>query len=158
MPETKPYTIKIKFPGDNEYIPAVRKFVSDLLLAGKFSQKCAFRSEIIIDEICNNAVAYGCPSSDSCVELTCLLYKERIEFLIKDSGGSVEHINRLRTAVESSGEKAMTQGPGLSAGLGLEIVRMLAEEVNMVVDENNITSIRVVRRREDPCVMQGAKN
>jgi anti-sigma regulatory factor (Ser/Thr protein kinase) len=34
-------------------------------------------------------------------------------------------------------------------GLGLEIVRLLSEEVKMEVGEGNMTTVRVVRKRED---------
>jgi hypothetical protein len=36
--------------------------------------------------------------------------------------------------------------------LGLEIVKMLAEKLDFEIDENNLTSVRVVRRREDAAV------
>jgi hypothetical protein len=38
-----------------------------------------------------------------------------------------------------------------SSGMGLEIVKLLSETIEINVDENNVTSIHVVRRREDMC-------
>jgi hypothetical protein len=35
------------------------------------------------------------------------------------------------------------------AGMGLEIVKLLSETIELNVDENNLTSIRVIRKRED---------
>jgi len=151
MSESKPQKVKIRFPGDLEYIPAVRKFVAELLLVNQFSSKCAYRSEIIIDEICNNAVVYGCRTADSQVEVVCVMHEDRIEFQVKDAGGSETDLKRLRDAVaaEESGVKPILDGRKSAAGLGLEIVRLLSEEVNVEVDDNNLTSIRVIRRRED---------
>jgi anti-sigma regulatory factor (Ser/Thr protein kinase) len=150
MAEKVPYKLRIKFPGDLEYIPAVRKFVSEMLLVSQFSPKFAFRSEIIVDEICNNAVTYGCSSLDASVEVVCMVHDDRIEFQVKDGGGAAEDVKRLRDAVAA--EKAAAEvmdGKRSAAGLGLEIVRLLSEEVNLEVDDNNLTSIRVVRKRED---------
>jgi anti-sigma regulatory factor (Ser/Thr protein kinase) len=159
MAAKKPDTVQLKIPGDIEYVPSVRKFVSDILLVNQFSQKCAFRSEIIIDEICNNAVTYGCQSPDSTIDLTCLIFEDRIEFLVKDCGGSSENISRLRKAVGSSSDTIKPPSDGrVQAGLGLEIVRMLSEDVDLVVDQNNLTSIRVVRRREESCLAQSKNN
>ncbi|MBD3390694.1 MAG: hypothetical protein GF418_01585 [Chitinivibrionales bacterium] len=150
MPDGPLHRIRIKFPGDLEYIPAVRKYVSEILIVNRFTPKFAFRTEIIVDEICNNAVTYGCVSGDSSVEIACLIYEDRIEFQVKDAGGLKEDIARLREAVEAevSAEKK-TAGKPSAAGLGLEIVRLLSEEIDMEVDDNNLTSIRVVRRKED---------
>ena len=149
MVEKAPQKVKIKFPGDLEYIPAVRKYVSEMLQVNKFSPKFAFRSEIIVDEICNNAVAYGCPSAESSVEVACIMFTDRIEFQVKDSGGSTSDIKRLRELVAAEEEKGDSEKKPSPAGLGLEIVRLLSEEVDLEVDDNNLTSIRVVRRRED---------
>jgi anti-sigma regulatory factor (Ser/Thr protein kinase) len=151
MVKAAPMKVRVRFPGDLDYIPSIRKFVSELLIATQFSPKCAFRSEIIIDEICNNAVSYGCRSADSAVDLTCLFYSDHIEFEVKDTGGNAKDLGRLKEAMKMqegiAGE--VLDGKRSAKGLGLEIVRMLSEEVNLEVDDNNLTSIRVVRKRED---------
>ena len=72
MAEKRDCSVRVKFPGDLEYIPAVRKFVSEILQVCRFDQKFAFRSEIIIDEICNNAVTYGCTSQNASVTVVCV--------------------------------------------------------------------------------------
>jgi hypothetical protein len=36
-----------------------------------------------------------------------------------------------------------------SKGLGLEIVRMLSAEMNLKIAKDNVTSIHIVRKRED---------
>jgi anti-sigma regulatory factor (Ser/Thr protein kinase) len=151
MTKAVPYTFQVKFPGDIEYIPTIRKFVSEVLLANNFTPKFAYRSEIIIDEICNNAVSFGCLSVDAAVELTCEVHEKHIELMIKDEGGRKEDIKRLKLAVNKE-----AKGPFVEVGnqasrkesLGLEIVRMLSENVSVDVDKNNLTSIKVVKARE----------
>ena len=141
-----PYKVAIRFPGDLEYIPAVRKFVSELLLVSSFSQKFAYRSEIIVDEICNNAATYGSQDEDSQIELICELFEDRIEFTINDQGGAKTHLERLQTALRTAGQKNTEE---INAGLGLEIVRMLSESMDVVIDEKNLTSVHVIRKREN---------
>jgi|LFRM01.1.fsa_nt_gb anti-sigma regulatory factor (Ser/Thr protein kinase) len=141
-----PFNVVLRFPGDLEYIPAVRKFVSELLQVSGFSQKFAYRSEIIVDEICNNAVTYGCDREDSEVELICSLLQDRIEFTIKDQGGEKIHVEKLQAALKTAD---VTNAEELKRGLGLEIVRMLSESLDVLIDKNNLTSVHVVRKRED---------
>jgi anti-sigma regulatory factor (Ser/Thr protein kinase) len=140
MKTETPYQIAVSFPGELEYIPLVRKMMSDVLRVLKFSEKFTFRSEFIIDELCNNAVIYGSGTDRSTVEINCGAYHDRVEFSVKDRGGSTENIKRLRQAIAEE---------PLGKGGGLELVRMLAEKVECLIDERNVTQIHVVRKRED---------
>ena len=152
MVDTQNRTFKLKFPGDLEYIPSVRKFISEVLVASNFDAKFAYRSEIIVDEICNNAVSYGCVRPDAAIDLACTIFGDRIEFTIRDEGVKKDDIKQLELAVKSD-PKAVPidplEGAGKKAALGLEIVRMLSKDVTFEVDQNNLTSIRVVKVRED---------
>jgi anti-sigma regulatory factor (Ser/Thr protein kinase) len=141
-----PYEVTIRFPGDLEYIPAIRKFFAELLQVSNFNPRFAYRSEIIVDEICNNAVAYGCHSEDAEIELCNRISNDNIEFTIKDQGGSKENVTRLKRAIKT--ETTDKKG-SMSQGLGLEIVRMLSERLDVVIDEDNLTSVHIVRKRED---------
>lgn len=140
MKSETPYCLAVSFPGELEYIPLVRKMISEVLRVLKFSEKFTFRSEFIIDELCNNAVIYGSGTDRSLVEIQCNAFSDRVEFTVKDRGGSSENIKRLRQAI--------AEGP-MEKGGGLELVRMLAEKVECIVDERNVTQIHVVRKRED---------
>jgi anti-sigma regulatory factor (Ser/Thr protein kinase) len=135
-----PHRITVSFPGELEYIPLVRKLISDILQIMRYSAKFTFRSEFIVDELCNNAVTYGSSVDRSLVELLCETYGDRVEFTVKDQGGTSENIQRLRQAIA-----AKPQG----RGGGLDLVRMLSENVTFSIDDNNLTQIHVVRKRED---------
>jgi anti-sigma regulatory factor (Ser/Thr protein kinase) len=139
MESETPYRIAVSFPGELEYIPLVRKMVSDILQVLHFSTKFTFRSEFIVDELCNNAVTYGSGTDRSIVEILCDTYNDRVEFTVKDRGGSSENIKRLRQAIAEE---------PIGKGGGLELVRMLAEKVEFTIDERNLTQIHVVRKRE----------
>ncbi len=150
--ELRPQRFQISFPGDLEYVSSVRKLISEVLVSQQYSHKFAYRSEVIVDEICSNAVKYGCRAVGASVNFECLIWPDHIEMLVKDPGGSSNDISKLRNAVteaQPGPELRRVQEAGLNGGLGLEIVRMLAESIDVNIDENNITSIRVVRRREE---------
>ena len=141
-----PYRMAVSFPGELDYIPLVRKLISDILQVLQFSKKFTFRSEFIVDELCNNAVTYGASDTRSAVEIICEAFEDRVEFTVKDQGGSKENIRRLRQAVTTDPKiKFKKRAPGA----GLEMVQMLAEDVTCTIDEHNVTQIHVVRKRED---------
>ena len=141
-----PYRMAVSFPGELDYIPLVRKLISDILQVLQFSKKFTFRSEFIVDELCNNAVTYGASDTRSAVEIVCEVFQDRVEFTVKDQGGSKENIRRLRQAVNVDPKIKIKKH---ASGAGLEMVQMLAENVTCSIDEHNVTQIHVVRKRED---------
>jgi serine/threonine-protein kinase RsbW len=149
MDLTFPYAVSVRLPGDLEIIPSIRKFVSEVLQVSGFSAKFAFRTEIIVDAICNNAITHGSVGgADSDVELSCIVHGDRFEVVVKDSGGSSADIEKLKEAVRRT--RLGLPFPDYEAGgMGLEIVKLLSETIDITVDENNVTSIHVVRKRED---------
>lgn len=148
MELTFPYTISVRLPSDLEIIPSIRKFVSEVLQVSGFSAKFAFRSEIIVDAICNNAITHGSAGTDSDVELSCVVYSDRVEVVVKDRGGSSADIEKLKEAVHRN-RLGLPFSDYESSGMGLGIVKLLSETIDLKVDENNVTSIHVVRKRED---------
>ncbi len=142
---TFPFTFSVRFPGDLDYIASIRKFVSEVLRVSHFSSKFAYRSEFIVDEISNNAINYGCNEVNAFIDLKCVVYQDKIEFTIKDPGGSKENLEKLQNAIKNDPPKDRTD----DKRFGIEIVRMLSESVDMNIDEKNLTSIHVVRKREE---------
>jgi len=149
MDLTFPYTVSVRLPSDLEIIPSIRKLVSEVLQVSGFSAKFAFRSEIIIDAICNNAITHGSSNdADNDVEMSCAVHSDRIEVVVKDSGGSTADIEKLKEAVRRT-RLGLPLPDYEAGGMGLEIVKLLSEAIDIKVDENNVTSIHVVRKRED---------
>ncbi|MGB7569974.1 MAG: ATP-binding protein [Chitinivibrionales bacterium] len=151
MKHETPYVFKVKIPSDVDYIPPIRKFFAEILQIKSFDSKFSFRSEVIVDEICHNAVTYGSQSLDATVDLVCAVYPDRVEFQINDQGGSKENVQRLKSAMEQRDEEFEKQVEYFKSnkGLGLEIVRMLSAEFDLKIGKDNVTSIRVVRKREE---------
>jgi anti-sigma regulatory factor (Ser/Thr protein kinase) len=151
MKNEPPYIFKVKIPSHVDYIPPIRKFVAEILQVKSFNSKFSFRSEVIIDEICHNAVMYGSQSMNATIDLVCTVFPDRVEFQINDQGGNAENVQRLKSAMENRDEEFEKEVDYFksSKGLGLEIVRMLSAEVDLKIGKDNVTSIRVVRKREE---------
>jgi anti-sigma regulatory factor (Ser/Thr protein kinase) len=151
MDNLKPYVIRMRFPSDLDYIPPVRKFVAETLQVNQFSPKFAYRSEVIVDEICHNAITHGSRTMDATVEIDCKIFPDRFEFEANDQGGKKDDLDRLKKAVKKADEKTTESiiDKEDKRGLGLEIVRLLSEDVKLEIGNDNMTTVRVVRKRED---------
>jgi anti-sigma regulatory factor (Ser/Thr protein kinase) len=150
MDTQNPYVFKLKIPSDLDYIAPVRKFVAETLTVNKFSPKFAYRSEVIVDEICHNAIIHGSRTIDATVEMVCKIFPDRFEFNVNDQGGNTDDLTRLKNAMHKTNTYSVDEHSEKDArGLGLEIVRLLSEEIKMEVGADNMTTVRVVRKRED---------
>ena len=151
MKGDKVQNIRVSFPGNLGYVSAIRKLVTDLLQANDYSRKFAYRSEVIVDEVCSNAIQYGCKKENSSIELSCSISEESFEIQVKDEGGEVTDINKLKSAVNSEISDIDLEVSRIRkfarGGFGLEIVRMLSEEIELKIGENNMTTLRVVRKK-----------
>jgi len=147
MNAQNPHVIKMRFPSDLEYIPPIRKFIAETLQVNQFTPKFSYRSEVIVDEICHNAIQHGSRTMDANVEIGCMIYPDRFEFEVNDQGGNPDDLNRLKSAMGKS--DVLSDDKDDTRGLGLEIVRLLSEEVNLEIGKDNMTRIKIVRKRED---------
>lgn len=143
-----PQHIDVDFPADIEYVPALRKLISELAIINGFTPKYAYRAEIITDEICSNAVKFGAPKLDSRVQLKCVAHEEMLEMTVKDEGGQHDDLDRLRKVIDDQ-EADKSDKEFDTRGRGLEIVRMLSNGVDLKVNEAGVTEIHVVKYRED---------
>lgn len=144
----KPDQISLNFPSNIEYLPAIRKLVSEIAQVSGFSPKASYRSETIADEICSNAVKFGCPNLESRVELTCFMQPSYMEMVVKDEGGNEEDVEKLKNAVEEL-QREEDPLPSSTRGRGLKIVRMLSNEMELHLGETGETRLHVVKTRED---------
>jgi len=139
MPEKVP--ILIEFPVDADFIPSVRKFVSESTLIEGFTPKFSYRTEIIVDELCNNAVKYGPSTPGSSIKIQCDFEPDTIQLTVQDPGGTPKDVQNLRKVIGTEQESRHFLGHGL------EIVRMLTSGMEVTQTPNGETVIRVVKRR-----------
>lgn len=153
MSEIKEQSIRVKFPSNIGYVSPIRNLISDLLQVREYSRKFAYRSEVIVDEVCSNAIQYGSKKEKSSIDLNCLISDEKFEIHVQDQGGNSSDVKRLKEAVESNNfslDEEVSKIKQLArGGFGLEIVRMLSEEVELKIGENNMTTLKVVRKKSN---------
>ena len=151
MDSNNPYVVKMRFPSDLDYVPAVRKFVAETLQINHFSPKFTYRSEVIVDEICHNSIVHGSRTMDATVTIECRIFPDSFEFQANDQGGEKDDLERLKNAVKKASAKPVDRfmEKDESHGLGLEIVRLLSEDLKLEISNDNVTTVRVVRKRED---------
>lgn len=139
MSEKEP--LQIEFPVDADFIPAVRKFVAESSLIEGFTPKFSYRTEIIVDELCNNAVKFGPTQPNNAIKIHCDFEPETLQLTVQDPGGNPKDVQNLRKAI------TMEQDRQHFMGHGLEIVRMLTSGMEMTQTPSGETIIRVVKRR-----------
>lgn len=141
-------TVSASLPAAKVYIPLFREFVADTLIRAGFSQRFAYRTEIIVDELCSNAIRYGSHTSSSRIEIRLTWYDNHIDLAVIDEGGSSENLAELKRILDAP-KRDNTNTDLNDQNLGLEIVKVLSEQVEVTIDDDNITAVRVIRRRED---------
>lgn len=119
-----PETLRIVFPADGSYVPHVRGMVADATLLAGFGQKFAYRTELVVDELLNNAIRFGTPGAT--VHLECVLSSQDVRLSVSESSTSAP--------LESD-----------SQNQGLEIVRMLSSSLEFSRTEDGESVVQVVR-------------
>ncbi|ERP31360.1 ATP-binding protein [Chitinivibrio alkaliphilus] len=134
--------ITASFPSTMEYVPIVREFVADSLRQYGFTDKFSYRMEIMVDELVVNAVQYGSLSQKSRVDLAVAVLTDHVSLVVKDEGGTPESISEMQESLLHSATGCETR----SSRLGLEIVKMLAESVEVSSEGETVTKVRVQRK------------
>lgn len=135
---------RIDLPSDLDFIPPLRQFLAEAARAAGFSKKFCFRTEVVVDELCTNAVLHGSQDLSGRIQVEAALEAGRVELTVRDSGGSARNLEKLKKAVYT------LPGPGREGrGRGLSIVNMLSDGLDIDIGKDGFTAIRVVKERED---------
>ena len=133
--------IEIVFPALMEYVPAVREFVRESLYAKDYTEKEAFRTEIMVDELLSNSVVYGSDSAQDKVKLDFSFDEEKFECLVEDYGVNEEHKNRLKQVYDTlNGDNHIEE-----IHKGLSLVKLISDDISLDVTDAGDTEIRVVK-------------
>ncbi|OGS36922.1 MAG: hypothetical protein A2293_11925 [Elusimicrobia bacterium RIFOXYB2_FULL_49_7] len=135
-------TFSVDFPGDIEYIPPVRKFISRLINANAFSRRFTFRTEIIIDEVCNNAVKFGVFKGEDAVILTCRIEEGGVTIDVANPEGDPASVERLRRFLNDD----LPDGDDTQPFRGMQIVKILCNSIE-VKSLAGRTCVSIVKRK-----------
>jgi len=89
--------IKLKIPSAVFYIDPVRAFVGNLAKDLGFSRKRVADIQLVVDEICSNAVHHGSIDATGGVKLQIRINTRSLEILVRDTGSRYEGQNSWLT-------------------------------------------------------------
>lgn len=133
--------IEIVFPALMEYIPSVREFIRESLYTKNYSEKEAFRTEIMVDELISNSVVYGSSGVSDKVKLNLSFNEKKFECVVEDYGVNLEHKNRLKQVYDNLNN--ISDIDGIKKGLSL--VKLISDDITLDITENGDTEIKVIK-------------
>lgn len=140
--------IKMELTPNFSFVPGIRSCISRTAYNFGFDDREAYHIEIVIDEICNNAIEYGSKKKGGKIKLECKFHKNEMEFILKDFGGKQFNVDdALQKGFDLLKEevsKAATQEP--SRGRGLIIVKKLVDRLEIKTGKKG-TQVRIIKKR-----------
>lgn len=130
--------ISVSFQASLDFVPIMREFVSDTLLTYGCTDKFAYRSEIIVDELCSNSIKYGCENAQSRVEVKVEIANDSVSINVIDEGYDAKAVDNMKRLLSQSSLNNES-----SDKLGLGIIKMLSKSVEVVRDDN-VTNVKVI--------------
>ncbi|MFH0919311.1 MAG: ATP-binding protein [Fibrobacterota bacterium] len=134
------HLVAIDFPGDIEYIPDVRRFISNIIGLREFSRRFTFRTEIIIDELCNNAIKFGRLKVGEFISLSCKISDAAVTLEVFNPGADEKELGRLRRAIAEEADS-----PDAPAGRGIRIIKILCSSIE--IEERGGTLVRILKQK-----------
>jgi anti-anti-sigma factor len=138
--------LRISFPPHLALVPAIRNFVSRVMLNKGYSDRDSFRIETIVDEICNNAVQYGSPRKTDNISLRIKVDWGKIE-LDAENISDTDKKDMLRKHMDNLKNNIHVQGDA-TRGRGLALVKMLASELTAEITDTG-TMVHVTKLKEE---------
>ena len=123
-------SFSISLPAQMFYIPLFREFISNTISISNFDDKFAYQSAIIVDELCNNAIMYGSKSHTARITVNLTIYDNWIKIDVIDDGENSEAVEKLISSVSS-----ITKSEEKKKHMGLEIVKLLSNSIDVKVDD-----------------------
>jgi len=135
--------IKLKIPSAVFYIEPIRAFIGTLAQGIGFSRKRVADIQLVLDEICSNAVYHGSIDANAGITLQIKVDTHRLEILVRDTGS--QHIGQKNWLTpERLAEIETHRSPTSESGHGIFIAKTLADTYEMHPNAGGGTDVRVV--------------
>lgn len=135
--------IKLKIPSTVFYIEPIRVFIGNLAQNLGFSRKRVADIQLVIDEICSNAIHHGSVDATAGVKLRIRIDPHSLEILVRDTGSPQTGQKSWLTDARLS-EIEETRSPSSESGHGIFIAKSLADTHEMHPNAAGGTDVRVV--------------
>ena len=135
--------IELKIPSAVFYIEPVRAFIGNLAQSLGFPRKRVTDIQLVLDEVCSNAVHHGSANATVGVKLRIAVDAHALEILVRDTGsGNARQKNWLTH--ERLLEIEASRSPTSERGHGIFIAKSLSDTHEMRSNEAGGTDVRVV--------------
>ncbi len=135
--------IELKIPSTVFYIEPVRAFIGNLAQSLGFPRKRVADIQLVLDEVCSNAVHHGSANAADGVKLRIGVDAHTLEILVRDTGsGNAEQKSWLTH--ERLLEIEANRSPSNERGHGIFIAKSLSDTHDMQSNEAGGTDVRVV--------------
>ncbi|MFC1586442.1 ATP-binding protein [Fibrobacterota bacterium] len=134
---------QVQLPNDLDYIPPLRQFISDIARSEGFPKKFCFRSEIVIDELCTNAIVHGSKDINDVVIFQAEFGMDALTISIKNRSNTKADFENLKRAIERPHRNLEQKG-----GRGIDIARVLCNSMKVKQDKEGFTQVIVEKRSE----------
>jgi anti-sigma regulatory factor (Ser/Thr protein kinase) len=135
--------IKLKIPSAVFYIEPIRAFIGNLAQNLGFSRKRVADIQLVIDEICSNAIHHGSIDATVGVKLRIRIDTHSLEILVRDTGSPHTGEKSWLTHDRLS-EIEESRSPSSESGHGIFIAKSLADTHEMQPNSAGGTDVRVV--------------
>ena len=139
--KTKPEILKLTVPSCLKYIRPIQMFIGQLAQQLGFCRTRIYDIELIIDEVCSNAIEHGSETSDSGIDLTLMFDSSKLEIHVRDKGKSVRK-NWLATGRLDEVSQKMT--PESERGHGIFLAEKLSDSLDIQINPLGGTDVQVV--------------
>lgn len=143
--------IHLQIPSTVFFIEPVRVFIGKLAQGLGFSQKRVADIQLVLDEICSNAVHHGSANAAAGVELHISMHAGVLEILVRDAGAQDPAAESWLTP-ERLLEIERDRSPRNERGHGIFIVKSLADVHEMKPNAVGGTDVRVAFRFPKPLI------
>ena len=137
--------IKLKIPSTVFYIEPLRAFIGNLAQSLGFPRKRIADIQLVLDEICSNAIHHGSVDGTVGIKLRIRIDKRALEILVRDAGvpggGGKSWLTDKRLS-----EIEEKRSPSSESGHGIFIAKSLADTHEMRPNKEGGTDVRVVFR------------
>ena len=135
--------IELKIPSAVFYIEPVRAFIGNLAQSLGFPRKRVADIQLVLDEVCTNAVHHGSANAAVGIKLRIGVDAQTLEILVRDTGsGDAREKNWLTH--ERLSEIEAKRSPSSESGHGIFIAKSLSDTHEMRSNEVGGTDVRMV--------------
>ncbi len=135
--------IELNIPSTVFYIEPVRAFIGTLAQSLGFSRKRLADIQLVLDEVCSNAVHHGSANAAVGIKLQISADTHALEIVVRDTGpGDVS--GKCWLTCERLLEIEANRSPTNERGHGIFIAKSLSDTHEMRCNETGGTDVRVV--------------